>query len=56
MFGDTGTLLQPLESDGEGWMMVRGERWCVRCEVALPAGAQVRIVRREGLLLWVVPL
>ncbi|KAA0071226.1 nodulation protein NfeD [Rhodanobacter sp. T12-5] len=56
MFGDIGTLLQPLDADGEGWMMVRGERWRVRCDTALPAGASVRIVRRQGLLLWVEPL
>lgn len=56
MLGDTGTLLQSLDADGEGWMMVRGERWRVRCAVALPAGARVRVLRREGLLLWVAPL
>ncbi len=56
MLGDTGTLLQPLDADGEGWMMVRGERWRVRCAVPLPTGAQVRVLRREGLLLWVAPL
>jgi membrane-bound serine protease (ClpP class) len=56
MFGDIGMLLQPLDADGEGWMMVRGERWRVRCDTPLPAGASVRIVRRQGLLLWVEPL
>jgi membrane-bound serine protease (ClpP class) len=56
MFGDIGTVLQPLKANGEGWMMVRGERWRVRCAVAVAAGAQVRIQRRDGLLLWVVPL
>lgn len=50
-----GELLEPLNADGEGWMMVRGERWRVHCDTALPAGAQVRVVRRQGLRLWVVP-
>jgi len=37
-------------------VLVRGERWRVRCDSALPAGAKVRVVRREGLLLRVVPV
>jgi membrane-bound serine protease (ClpP class) len=56
MLDDTGTLLQSLNADGESWMMVRGERWRVRGDGALPAGTAVRIVRRQGLLLWVEPL
>jgi membrane-bound serine protease (ClpP class) len=56
MFGDTGRLLEPVSAAGEAWMMVRGERWRVRCDSALPAGTSVRIVRRQGLLLWVEPL
>ncbi|MET0331717.1 MAG: nodulation protein NfeD [Dyella sp.] len=50
-----GELLEPLSADGESWMIVRGERWRVHCDIALPAGARVRVVRRQGLLLWVVP-
>ncbi len=56
MFGGTGRLLEPVSAAGEAWMMVRGERWRVRCDSALPAGTSVRIVRRQGLLLWVEPL
>jgi membrane-bound serine protease (ClpP class) len=56
MFGDTGRLLEPVSAAGEAWMMVRGERWRVRCDSGLPAGTSVRIVRRQGLLLWVEPL
>lgn len=52
---DTGELLAPVSAGGEAWMMVRGERWRVRCETALPVGARVRVVRRQGLLLWVEP-
>jgi membrane protein implicated in regulation of membrane protease activity len=40
---------------GESWMLVRGERWRVRCDTALPAGARVRVVQRHGLLLRVEP-
>ena len=42
-------------ADGEAWVLVRGERWRVHCDTALPAGARVRVVQREGLLLQVVP-
>lgn len=56
MFTDTGRLLEPVSAGGEAWMMVRGERWHVHCDTTLPAGAAVRIVRRQGLLLWVEPL
>ena len=53
---DAGALLEPVSADGESWMMLHGERWRVRCTAALPAGAQVRVVRRQGLLLWVEPV
>lgn len=53
---DVAELLEPVAAGGEGWVMVHGERWRVRCATALPAGAPVRIVRRQGLLLWVEPL
>lgn len=55
MLADLVELLGPVNAGGEAWAMVRGERWRVRCETALPAGAHARIVRRQGLLLWVVP-
>lgn len=48
-------LLEPLAAGGEAWAKVHGERWRVRSESALPAGAHARIVRREGLLIWVAP-
>ncbi|MEP7185207.1 MAG: nodulation protein NfeD [Rhodanobacter sp.] len=53
---DAGELLEPIDAAGEGWMMLHGERWRIRCETALPSGAPVRVVRRQGLLLWVEPV
>jgi membrane-bound serine protease (ClpP class) len=50
-----GELLQPVSAGGESWALVQGERWRVHCAAALPAGARVRVVRREGLSLWVEP-
>lgn len=52
----TGELLQAVQPDSESWALVGGERWRVHCETALPAGARVRVLRREGLQLWVAPL
>ena len=56
MSADEAVLLEPIGASGEAWVMMRGERWRVRCATALPAGAAVRVVRRQGLLLWVEPL
>jgi len=50
-----GELTDALAAGGEGWALVGGERWRVRSDVALPAGARVRVVSRQGLLLWVAP-
>src|ERR1700677_2620571 len=55
MLADVAELLEPVNADGEAWVMVRGERWRVHCGTSLPAGARGRIVRGRGLLVWVVP-
>jgi membrane-bound serine protease (ClpP class) len=55
MVTESGELLEPVSAGGEAWVMLRGERWRVHCDSALPAGARVRVVRRQGLLLWVEP-
>ena len=38
-----------------GEVQVRGETWQARCDVAAEAGASVRVVAREGLVLVVEP-
>jgi membrane-bound serine protease (ClpP class) len=48
-------LLEPIAAGGEGWASVRGERWRVRSECALPTGARVHITQRQGLVLRVAP-
>lgn len=55
LLADIGELLEPVDAGGEAWVLVRGERWRVRCATALPAGARVRVVSRQGLLLRVEP-
>lgn len=56
LLNEEAELLEPLAAGGEAWARIHGERWRVRSESALPAGAHARIVRREGLLIWVAPL
>jgi membrane-bound serine protease (ClpP class) len=55
MLDAKGELLGPVKADGHTQALVYGERWQVRSAVALPKGAHVRVVRRDGLVLWVVP-
>ncbi|HET7065167.1 MAG TPA: nodulation protein NfeD [Rudaea sp.] len=55
MLGASGELLAAVSAGGETWARVHGERWRVNSAVSLPEGARVRVVRRQGLLLWVVP-
>jgi membrane-bound serine protease (ClpP class) len=56
MRSDVAELLEPVGENNETWVLVRGERWRARCATALPTGARVRVVGREGLLLRVEPL
>jgi membrane-bound serine protease (ClpP class) len=56
MLREVAQLLEPVAAGGEAWANVQGERWRVRCESALPAGARARILRRQGMLLWVEPI
>ncbi len=51
----TGKLLEPIAADGEAQAVLDGELWRVRSATALPAGARIRVARREGLLLWIKP-
>lgn len=55
MIGAGGALLEPTSTSGEGWAQINGERWQVLAGAPLPAGTNVRVVRRDGLLLWVIP-
>ena len=55
MVGGLGHMLEPTNAEGEGWAMVDGERWQVLAGTPIPADARVRVVRRDGLVLWVIP-
>jgi membrane-bound serine protease (ClpP class) len=57
MVGEVAELLEPLATAGsEAWARVRGERWRVRAAAALPAGAQAKVTKVQGLLLTVEPV
>ncbi|HET6551957.1 MAG TPA: nodulation protein NfeD [Dyella sp.] len=49
-----GELIDAVAADGEGWARIGGEQWRVHSDVALPAGAHIRVVGRDGLLLRVM--
>ena len=55
MIGGLGHMLESTNAEGEGWAMVDGERWKVLAGTPIPADASVRVVRRDGLVLWVIP-
>lgn len=48
-----GEMLDAISAGGFAQARFLGERWQVRSEQALPAGTRVRVLRRDGLLLWV---
>ncbi len=53
LVGATGVLMEALPAGGETWAVVHGERWRVQGSAALMAGARVRVVARDGLILTV---
>ncbi|MBL6752570.1 MAG: nodulation protein NfeD [Nevskia sp.] len=53
MVGQVAEVLEPFT--GEGWALLLGERWRVRCALPQHAGARVRVTAVDGLLLTVEP-
>lgn len=54
LVGMTGQVSSDIR--GEGTIYVNGEEWSARCQSFVPAGAPVRVLHREGLMLEVEPL
>lgn len=54
MLDASGEVVTGTDAHGDGWAMINGERWQIRADEELPPGTHVRVVRRDGLLLWVV--
>ena len=48
-----GEMLDAISAGGTAQARFLGERWQVCSEQALPAGARVRVLRRDGLTLWI---
>jgi membrane-bound serine protease (ClpP class) len=53
MIGDTAEVLQDFA--GSGRVRYRGELWNAHSDIGLRAGQMARIVKVEGLTLWVEP-
>jgi len=53
MLGAGGEMLE--DCPGEGWALVHGESWRVRCAQPLRRGERVRVTALRGLVLEVVP-
>jgi membrane-bound serine protease (ClpP class) len=54
MVGDRAEVVQPFS--GTGKVRYRGELWKAQSDVQLQAGQMARIVKVDGLTLWVEPL
>lgn len=54
MLDASGEVMNGTDAHGDGWAIINGERWQIRADEQLPPGTHVRVVRRDGLLLWVV--
>ena len=50
-----GEMLDAITAGGLAQARFLGERWQVRSELQLPAGTRIRVLRRDGLTLWVAP-
>ena len=55
MLDTHGEMLDAISAGGVAQARFLGERWQVRSDQALPAGARVRVLRRDGLTLWIAP-
>jgi membrane-bound serine protease (ClpP class) len=55
MIGDDAEVLQDFTGAGSGRVRYRGELWNARSSVGLQAGQMARIVKVEGLTLWLEP-
>jgi membrane-bound serine protease (ClpP class) len=54
LIGATAEVLK--DFDGEGLVHVHGENWSAHTEVPLQTGQKVRVIKLDGLTLWVEPI
>jgi len=55
LIGEIGEVREPVDTLGEGSVLVQGELWKARSPEPIPAGGRARVVAVHGLLLEVVP-
>jgi membrane protein implicated in regulation of membrane protease activity len=53
--GQVATVVTPIAPGGRGEIRIAGQTWSARSAVAIPAGAEARIVRVEGVYAVVEP-
>jgi len=53
LIGATGEVLSDFQ--GDGFIRTHGENWSAHCETPLRKGQKVKVVKRDGLILWIEP-
>lgn len=56
MIGAQGVVVSPMQNGTEGMIRIHGELWRAIATQPVPAGRPVRVVRMEGLKLYVEPV
>jgi membrane-bound serine protease (ClpP class) len=56
MIGAQGVVISPMQDGAEGMIRIHGELWRAISAQPVPEGAAVRVVRMEGLKLYVEPM
>lgn len=56
MIGAQGVVISPMQNGTEGMIRIHGELWRAIATQTVPAGRPVRVVRMEGLKLYVEPV
>ena len=56
MTGEPGEVVQEVGKDTKGIVRVHSELWSAKSESSIAPGSKVRVIRVEGLLVWVEKL
>ena len=54
--GEPGEVVQEVSKDTKGIVRIRSELWSAKSEGSIAPGSKVRVIRVEGLLVWVEKL
>jgi len=56
LIGALAVTVSPIAPEAPGQVRLHGELWTARSTVAIAPNTPVRVLRREGLTLWVEPV